>query len=59
MLTCTICRLDMELDDVVLLRPNGQGICLRCYARETESARPMPRPLQRELIVLLDAIEAA
>ena len=59
MFICTICRLDMELDDVVLRRPNGLGICLRCYARETESARPMPKELQRELIAVLDAIEAA
>ena len=59
MFICTICRLDTELDDVVLRRSNGEGICLRCYARETESARPMPKPLQRELIALLDAIQAA
>jgi hypothetical protein len=56
MRTCNICRYETELDDVALTRPGGQCICLRCYGRETGSARPMPKQLRRELDLFLAAI---
>jgi hypothetical protein len=31
----------------------GQCICLRCYARETGTQRPMPKALRRELSATL------
>lgn len=55
MRTCTICHCETELDDVVAARPNGRCICLRCFDRETASARPMPKVLRRALTAVLGA----
>ena len=57
MLTCTICRFAMELDDVAVETGSGRGICLRCFGRETETARPMPKALRRELVATLAALD--
>ncbi len=57
MATCTICRYETELDDVVLGGHTGRCICLRCFGRETDSARPMPKGLRRALRAALAAIE--
>ncbi len=59
MLTCRICHFETELDDVVLTGPAGRCICLRCFGRETGSARPMPKVLRHELRVALAALEPA
>ncbi len=59
MTTCTICRFATELDDVVLTGGAGRCVCLRCFARETDAERPMPKALRRELIAALAAIEVA
>ena len=56
MRTCKICRFETEMDDVVLTRPGGHCICLRCYNRETGSTRTMPKPLRREISAFLAAI---
>jgi hypothetical protein len=53
MTTCRICRFETELDDVAVQGGAGRCICLRCYGRETGSARPMPRVLQRQLSAAL------
>lgn len=57
MATCTICHFETELDDVTLGGVSGVCVCLRCFGRETGSARPMPKSLRRELTGLLDALE--
>ncbi len=49
MWTCRICRFETELDDVALAFADGSCACLRCYARETGTARPMPKALRRQL----------
>ena len=59
MWTCAICRFETELDDVVLNRGDGSCICLRCFGRETGSARPMPKALRRDLLAALVAAEPA
>ena len=59
MATCTICRLETELDDVVLGGRTGRCVCLRYFDRETGSARPMPKALRRALVVALAEIEVA
>jgi hypothetical protein len=59
MATCTICRFETELDDVVLGGRTGRCVCLRCFSRETGSARPMPKALRRVLIAALSEIEVA
>ncbi len=54
--TCFICHFPTELDDVVVARGAGACVCLRCYARETGSARPMPEKLRRQVVVVLNEI---
>ena len=59
MFTCTICRFETELDDVVVAMAGDRCVCLRCYGRETGSARPLPKALRREVIAALAELEAA
>lgn len=59
MWTCAVCRFQTELDDAVLTRGVGRGICLRCFGRETGSARPMPKGLRRDLVAALVEVEPA
>jgi hypothetical protein len=53
MWTCTICRFETELDDVVVTMASGHCICLRCFVRETGGGNPMPKALRRELTATL------
>lgn len=57
MATCTICRFETELDDVVLGGRTGRCVCLRCFDRETNNTRPMSKRLRRELTAALAEIE--
>jgi hypothetical protein len=59
MTTCIICRFETEPDDMAVTHAGGRCICLRCFGRETGTARPMPRLLRRELSAVLSAIEVA
>ena len=59
MRTCIICRFETEPDDVVAASAGGQCICLRCFERETGSARPMPKALRREIINALADLSRA
>lgn len=59
MITCIICRFDTELDDVMVAGAAGRCVCLRCYARETDTVRPMPKSLRRELTAALADAEVA
>ena len=54
---CIICRFETELDDVVVAAVTGGCICLRCFGRETGSARPMPKALRQQLSALLAEAE--
>ena len=56
---CTICRFQTEQDDVVVGTASGACVCLRCYGRETGSARPMPKALRNEIIAALAQLETA
>jgi hypothetical protein len=54
MVTCLLCGFHVELDDAaVLLATRPRCICLRCFARETGSARLMPAALRREVAACL------
>ena len=53
MTTCRICRFETELDDVAVPVDACRCICLRCFGRETGSARPMSKALQRQLSAAL------
>ncbi len=55
MATCTICRSETELDDVVLGGRTGRCVCLRCFARETGTAKRMPKGLRGEVLATLAA----
>ena len=55
---CIICRFETELDDVVLFG-SSRCICLRCYMRETATARPFPARLRREVSAILTEREPA
>ena len=57
MATCSICRSETELEDVVLGGRTGRCVCLRCFDRETDSARLMSKALRRELIAILADVE--
>ena len=59
MLHCTLCHFATELDDAVLVREDGRCVCLRCYQRETGSARPMPKELQRTVGAVLASLDVA
>ena len=59
MVTCTLCRFETELDDVVVAFAAGGCVCLRCYGRETAKALRMPKALRREVNAALAALEPA
>jgi hypothetical protein len=46
---CLICLSDVELEDAVAAMRSGTCICVRCFARETKTERPIPAALRREL----------
>lgn len=56
---CRLCHFPTEQDDVVLRFPSGACLCLRCYARESDSARPMPPALRREVVAALALVDVA
>jgi hypothetical protein len=47
-LLCTICRFPMETDDIAVW--GKHVICLRCYARESGTAKPMSKELRRDIL---------
>jgi hypothetical protein len=57
MFVCTLCHFEAPLDDVAVACGAGRGICLRCYARETDTTKPMPKALRQALIAALAALE--
>jgi hypothetical protein len=57
MYICRICRFEVELDDVAIGGEGATCICLRCFARETGAAKPMPKALQHQLSAALAAAE--
>ena len=57
MRVCHLCRFELELDDVSLQHERGGCICLRCYARETGTTRPLPKALRRVLVGVVEAAE--
>jgi hypothetical protein len=59
MTPCVLCRFEIELDDAAVGSAVGRCVCLRCYARETGTGRPMPVALRRQLIAVLAGAEVA
>ena len=59
MWTCSICRFATELDDVVARMAGNRCICLRCFDRETNQSKPMPKALRRALSAALTTTEHA
>ncbi len=59
MWTCSICHFATELDDVVVRTASDRCICLRCFDRETDQRKPMPKALRNQLITALAQPEVA
>lgn len=59
MYKCVICRFEAELDDAIAPPAGGRCVCLRCFARETETARPMPGALRRDIAAALAGMPAS
>jgi hypothetical protein len=57
MFRCSLCHFPTELNDVAARLGMSRCICLRCYARETGNAVPMPKGLRRELGRVLAVLE--
>lgn len=55
--TCVVCHSPAEADDVALQHGDGRGVCIRCYHRHTDSTKPMPKELRRELQSILASVE--
>ena len=55
MFTCRICRFDTELDDMAVRGAGARCICLRCFARETGTAKRMPKGLHGQVLATLAA----
>ena len=51
MFKCTVCRWEIEYDDVEIRGVNGGCICIRCYARLVGNEKPMPKDLRREVTI--------
>ncbi len=58
MYKCVICHFESELDDVIAPASNGRCVCLRCFARETDTALPMPKDLRRDVSSALASLPA-
>jgi hypothetical protein len=56
---CIICRFPAELDDAVVPTSAGRCICLRCYSRETGSAKVLNRRLRDQLNAVLELSDTA
>lgn len=59
MKNCCVCHFEMFLDDVAVESQTGRAICLRCYARLTETERRLPRKLSLELDACAAGLTAA
>ena len=56
MRTCRLCQWSVTPDDVVLELRGDRCVCLRCYLRETDNARVMPRDYRQQISQTLAAI---
>ena len=55
MFRCLICQFEAVLDDAIAITERGTCICLRCFARETGSERPVSRELRAAVERVLTA----
>jgi len=56
---CRLCHFPAEVDDVALRSSSGRWICLRCFVRATDAAKPFPTQLRREVERALAAPDEA
>ncbi|MGD9889770.1 MAG: hypothetical protein AB7N70_08555 [Dehalococcoidia bacterium] len=49
MYACLLCRFAVTLDDTLITTAKGGCICLRCYLRNVEDVRALPKDLDREV----------
>lgn len=55
---CILCKHPTEQDDALLPRPDGKCICLSCWERETDSAKPVPKPLRQDVQRTLKEVDS-
>ncbi len=48
MYTCRLCRWQVDLDDVAIRFTAGDVICVKCYARETQTDKRMSAAMERD-----------
>ena len=58
MVTCRLCGFESVPDDTWMDFHDGHGLCLRCFARETETAKAMPRELRADVERTLYGVDA-
>ena len=56
---CRVCHFEMLLDDVAVESTTGRAVCIRCYARLTETEHRLPRKLSLELEACAAGLTAA
>ena len=49
MYACILCRFSVTLDDTLITTAKGGCICLRCYLRNVEDLKSLPKDLHREV----------
>ncbi len=49
MYRCLICHFNVELDDAIAATRRGTCICVRCFARETNSEQAVSPALRRDV----------
>ena len=55
MLTCTMCRYQTELSEMVVTTTPGHGVCLSCYESQAGHGRRERRPVRRRFSDMLAA----
>jgi hypothetical protein len=56
MYTCQLCHFETESDDLAIAFQGDRCICLRCYERATDTAKPMAKVLRHQVIATLAAV---
>ncbi len=49
MFRCVLCKFNVELDDAITPTRGGGCVCIRCFARATDSEHRLSTALRREL----------
>lgn len=59
MYTCVICHFEVSPDDACCPTSDGLCVCVRCYARTTETERPIAKNFRREIEYILSDVASS